>query len=524
LKKKKKHTKNITSERPLRFSYKQPSNSSSTKRKKTRNYAAMRYSRENSIRQKNKGVMITIIHDARRDVVDRVLQMKLFNFLRFSLPSSLNADWQHCKRVLAWPFWPTDADKAIQLAASCLMEVVPWTLAFRVLHALVCALVVKSDGKHELLAAQIRSGDLRACVAMRELFGGCDAVATSVAGGTFVISSPPKLFVCREGCDVVILSARLEGKVCFFAVPLREAGQLVPGVRFGSLGEGETSGWVRLYDVAVGKEALLPSVSLNVVDELFFRCSTAALGHVARNCTRFAIDNLEGRLIETSAAQHALVVAHADLFALDLLRKGLSSLECSGAGFAARLSAASIDALIEVSGVSGVAEVNTLTELADHNRVLQSLSGDDELSLARRLMQRFEERYGGVAGALRWLRKRLTLFGTTLNPLLSCDPTWLRSSDFQRNTLLARLFVLTGQLLEKPKTDWSKANDLVRDVADTWLAAVTVKIMTHLEESIDDDRTAAVVARCRTLFVLSNWDEIFLVCKGVACFVFFSLG
>jgi len=53
-------------------------------------------------------------------------------------------------------------------------------------------------------------------------------------GNVFVLSSPPKLFVSAEWCDVAVLAARLDGAVCFFAVMVRDGqGQLAPGVHLG---------------------------------------------------------------------------------------------------------------------------------------------------------------------------------------------------------------------------------------------------------------------------------------------------
>jgi len=120
--------------------------------------------------------VVSTLLEARRDNVDKTLQTKLFNFLRFTLPgpgSELTS--AHCRRVLAWPFWPADLLSAIRLAASCLFEAAPFWFAARVLSSLVCALLLSRNGKHEALVAQIRSGQLRAQLALRELGGGCEA-------------------------------------------------------------------------------------------------------------------------------------------------------------------------------------------------------------------------------------------------------------------------------------------------------------------------------------------------------------
>ncbi len=210
--------------------------------------------------------MLRVLLNSRRDSVDQALQTKLFNFLRFALPKV------DCKRVLSWQFWPPDLQQSVDLAASCLFEVLPFSLAFRVMQALVCALLLSKDGKHEHLAAQIRSGHTRACLALRELSGECGATAV-LNGNTVLLSTPPKLFVTRD-CDVAVVSARLEGAVCFFAVPLKGGnGQLCPGVRFGSLGEGEYSAWLRLYDVHVGRDTLLKKPSLTIIDQMIARAA-----------------------------------------------------------------------------------------------------------------------------------------------------------------------------------------------------------------------------------------------------------
>jgi hypothetical protein len=220
---------------------------------------------------------LSLLSEARRPAVDKVLQTKLFNFVRFSVPSpSVQMDWSHCKKVLSWPLWPADLRQACDLASSVLLELFPFSLAFRVLHSLTAAMLLAKDGKHELQLTQIRSGQLRACLAMKELGGGCDASAV-LLGNHFVLSSPPKLLVTRD-CDVAIFSARLDGALLFFAVQLRDSsGQLLPGVRIGALGESEFSCWVRLYDVQIGRDALLQKSSLEIVDQLVARASAGFL-------------------------------------------------------------------------------------------------------------------------------------------------------------------------------------------------------------------------------------------------------
>ncbi len=234
---------------------------------------------------------------------------------------------------------------------------------------------------------------------------------------------------------------------------------------------------------------------------------------MARSCTRFAIDAWDGRLIEMRVAQDALVVSHACLFGFDLLIKRTGCMEGARASFVVNHVCRLVDSLIACCGVSGTAEINTLMGLAETLLVMRGHcdAAGSSLALVKWLAKRFEVRYGGIAGTLKWLRTRLALFAERMRPFSSSSSSWLRSSDFQIRSLQVRLFVLISRLFEIPKLDWLKCNDLITDISKTWHTVLVAKSFTELEESLEDDRAAALVVRCRSLFVLCHWDESFFV-------------
>ena len=482
---------------------------------------------------------------------------KLLQFLRFTMPKE--QDWAHVARVLAWPLWP--AEGALALAVACVFEVYPWTMAWRVVQALWCAQVLAEHGtsRHAGLAARVRQGEARACMALHELQEGCATTATVVASGGFVLASNgcPKLFVSRDGgCDVAVVLARLggrEGRLALFAVPLRDAGgQLTPGVQCGALGEEEPHGWLRFHDVPLRREALLnrfvdlegtserlrcdESADLRLAQALglghaaLLRAAAAGLGMAARACTRFLLEH--DAVAQRSSSQRALMAAHACLFGLDLLKalpeaeegavgallpmrlatNGRVVLRGPLASFACRHGAAHLAALAAMCGASGMLPVNALAPLMRHLQLGAALAGGMG-PLARRLAHTAERRFGGVSGAAQWLGRRAALVLQRVLPM-SCDSATLRSAEFQSRALRFRLFVQTGRLLELPRARWSCQDELLTDVGDTYVLLLLLRRFDALEEAAADARVAATVCRCRSLLLLCSWDEAFFVREG----------
>ncbi len=475
-----------------------------------------------------------------RGSVARPLQSKLLQFLRFTL-SREAVEWPHVARVLAWPLWP--AEGALELAASCLFELFPWSLAWHVLHAHLCASLLAEHGtsRHAALAGRIRSGETRACLAAQELMGGCATTAVTGKDG-FVLSSNgcPKLLVSRGGCDTCLVLARVgssDGPLALFAVEVRTGGgQLVPGVQWGSVGEEEPFGWVRFYDVQIRRDSLLNRFadvdgsgllrwddasrerlrsSLGQVHAVLARAATAALGAAARAGTRFALD--QDQVAEKTMAQGALMRAHASLFAADLAKTMEDEWreprwQAPLANFVCRHSAAHLGNLLAMCRVSGTIPVNTLAYLLRNVELARSVSGSMR-PLTDWVASEAERRYGGVTGALRWLQKRAILFVHRVVPA-SSDSATLRSYEFQTQALRFRLLTLVAQLLELPRSRWRSNDDLVTAVGDTFVMLRLLKRFDLLEEAVVDERVAAMVCRVRSLFVLSSWDELFLVREG----------
>jgi hypothetical protein len=497
--------------------------------------------------QKTSGHM-DLVAAARGGVV-RGLPAKLLQFLRFTLPKD-HDDWTHVARVLAWPLWP--AEGSLALAASCVFEVYPWTMAWRVVQALWAAQVLAELGtaRHTGLAARVRCGELRACMAVHELNKGCATTAVAVAGvgGGFVLSSngSPKLFVSRDGgCELGLVLARLgdaEGPLALFAVPLRDAGgQLAPGVQCGALGPEEHAGWVRFHDVPLRREALLNrfvdaetksdsgarkrlAESLSWGHAALLHAAAAGVGLATRAATRFLLAH--DWAVERDTSQRALVAAHACLFGLDLLKMlpddeaaeslplGIPLAQLRGplALFACRQGAAHLAALATACGVSGVLQPNALAPLLAQLRWGSAVAGS-MAPLARRVARGAAQRFGGVSGAARWLGRRAALALQRFLPM-TCDSATLRSAEFQSQALRFRLFVLTGRLLELPRARWSSCDALTDAIGDAYVLLLLLRRFDRLEESAVDARVAATVARCRSLLLLGSWDEPFLAREG----------
>ena len=440
---------------------------------------------------------------------------RLLTFCRFALPPSLVCDWSLARRALSSPA----LEEGGLEAALGLAELRPLSLAVKVIPHLLGRLALRSAGRAEE-AAGWRSGGRRCSVARRELGegGGGGETRTRVArekSGGWTVSGKKVVFGAA-GDECVVVAETEGGEACVVLVSTELA-----GVTFGGLGEGELFGWVRFEEVKVPRQAVLctgakaTEIAVEVgrwESRIATRFAAAGLGMGARMTTRFVLER--EKLAVTAGAQRALSEAHAALFAADLLKAQPHDFEGAVARFVSRLSARGLETLAETVGISGALPVNLLPGLLAECNALRALAGSMR-PLTEWICGQFETRYGGVAGLLEWAKKRLGLMLHRVNPLASTHPTWLRSYEFQSGALKFRLLSLTAKLMEKPKSHWrTTCSELVDAVGTVFLQMTVLKRFIHLEDDLEDERAAQMVARCRSLFLFANWDEAFFLREG----------